>query len=140
MKAENMPYYRGPRIPVEHCPAGTSTDEVVNAEVNVIATAFMTTIVTQGNKGFTSLCNRPVQFGPLPLQDCERPIRGLYKAEFPSLAYHATHFSWAIYSFNSGHFCQQSQNKTCPFVPFWHAIPMNMVAHCSVSLCTAQQF
>jgi hypothetical protein len=27
MKAEHMPYYRGPRIPVEHCPAGTSTDD-----------------------------------------------------------------------------------------------------------------
>ena len=27
MKAENMSYYRGPHIPIEHCPSGTSTDE-----------------------------------------------------------------------------------------------------------------
>ncbi len=104
MQAKNMPYYCGPRILFEHCPAGTSTDEVVNAEVDVIATALMTTIVTQGDKSFTSLCNHPMQLGSLPLQDRKCPIRGLYNAEFPKLAYCATHFSWAIYGFNSGHF------------------------------------
>ncbi len=72
--------------------------------MDVIATALMTTIVTQGNEGFTSLCNHPMQFGSLPLQDRERPIHGLYNAEFPVLAYRATHFSWAFYGFNSGHF------------------------------------
>ena len=115
MKAKNMPYYCGPRIPVEHCPAGTSTDEVVNAEVDVIATALMTTIVTQGDEGFTSLCNRPVQFGSLPLQDRKCPIRGLYNAEFPTLAYRATHFSWAIYDFNFGHFVSTILKGNVPF-------------------------
>ena len=50
-----MPYYPGPHIPVEHCPAGTSTDETVDAEVVVIGTALMTTIVTQGDKDFTTV-------------------------------------------------------------------------------------
>jgi hypothetical protein len=115
MKAKNMPYYHGLRILVKHGPAGTSTDEVVNAEVDVIATALMTTIVTQGDKGFTSLCNHPMQFGSLPLQDCKHPISGLYNAEFPALAYRATHFSWAIYGFNSGHFVSTILKRNLPF-------------------------
>ncbi len=78
----------------------------------------MTTIVTQGDEGLTSLCNRPMQFGSLPLQDCEHPIRGLYNAEFPALAYCATHFSWAIYGFNSGHFVSTILKWNLPFCVF----------------------
>ena len=60
MKVENMLYYCGPRIPIEHCPSGTSTDE---ADVDVNANTLMTTIVTQGDIGHTSLCIRPFQVG-----------------------------------------------------------------------------
>ncbi len=140
MKAKNMLHYRGLRTPVKHCLEGTCMDEVVNVEVDVIATALTTTIVTQSDEDFTSLCNCPVQFGSLPLQDCTHSIRGLYNTEFPALAYHATHFSWAIYGFNSGHFVSTILKQKLPFVPFWHAIPTNMVAHYSVSSCTARQF
>ena len=60
MKVENMLYYCGPCIPIEHCPSGTSTDE---ADVDVNANTLMTTIVTQGDIGHTSLCIRPFQVG-----------------------------------------------------------------------------
>jgi hypothetical protein len=39
MKSTNMPYYCGPHIPVEQGLTRTSTDEMVDAEVDVISTA-----------------------------------------------------------------------------------------------------
>ena len=60
MKAENMPYYCGPHIPIEHCSSETSTDE---DNVDVHPNNLMTTIVTQGDIGHTSLCIRPFQVG-----------------------------------------------------------------------------
>jgi hypothetical protein len=70
MRAANMPYYWGPRIPSNHCPAGTSMDtmmqEVDNQaeeHVDAIASALINSIITQSDEGDTSLCNRLLQFG-----------------------------------------------------------------------------
>jgi hypothetical protein len=93
MKAKNMPYYRCLCIPVKHCPAGTSMDEVVNAEVDAIATALMTTIVTQGDEGLTNLCNCPVI-----LDHCHFRI-----ANAPSVAYttqNSPHLPFMLHTFH----------------------------------------
>jgi hypothetical protein len=76
MKAEHMPYYRGPRNPVEHCPAGTSTDDFEDTIVDNVATTLITSIITQGDMGHTSICVHPVRSGLFP--STSRPVRALY--------------------------------------------------------------
>ncbi len=66
MRDENMPYYRGPRIPVEHCPHGTSTDDSDGRGIDSTATALATHIVTSDGMGPTSLGIHPVRFGQFP--------------------------------------------------------------------------
>ena len=57
MKEEHMPYYRGPRIPADHCPPGTWMDDNVNdTHMDKVATAMILSIITQGNEGCTPLC------------------------------------------------------------------------------------
>ncbi len=60
MRDENMPYYRGPHIPVKHCPSGTSTDNPDGPAVDTVATALATSIMMADGLGSTSLCVRPV--------------------------------------------------------------------------------
>jgi len=111
MKPENMPYYRGPRIPVAHCPSGTSTDD---ADADIVATTLMTRIVTQGDLGHTSLGIHPFHVGTFDSIPAEH-ARQHYNAEFPALAYRATTFSWAVYGFNSGHFVSTITKRNLPF-------------------------
>jgi hypothetical protein len=111
-----MPYYCGPRIPADHCPEGTST--VVNgdnADANAVATNLISLIITQGIKGHTCLCNCPAEFGHFPHGMVVTPIRTLYNLEFPALAYQETHFLWAIYGFNLGHFLSTMSKWNLPF-------------------------
>jgi hypothetical protein len=115
MKAEHMPYYCGPSIPVEHCPAGTSTDNSDDTIVDNIATTLITSIITQGDTGLTSLCVHPVQFGLFSTLTSPEPIRALYNNKFPALAYWATNFLWAVYGFNSGHFLSTISKRNLPF-------------------------
>jgi hypothetical protein len=63
MKAQHMPYYRGPHIPVKHCPAGTSTDDSEDTIADNVATTLIASIITQGDMGHTSFCIYPVRFG-----------------------------------------------------------------------------
>ena len=111
MKPEHMPYYRGPRIPVKHCPSGTSTDDTT---VDIDANALLTTIVTQGDCGPTSLGIHPFHVGTFNTIPPAQTRRN-YNAEFPALAYCATMFSWAIYGFNSGHFVSTIEGRNLPF-------------------------
>ena len=113
MKAEHMPYYRGPRIPVEHCPAGTSTDDFEDTIADNVATTLIASIITQGDMGHTSICVHPVRFGLFP--STSRPVRALYNDEFPALAYRAMNYSWAVYGFNSGHFLLTISKRNLPF-------------------------
>ncbi len=121
MQAANMPYYWGPRIPSEHCPAGTSTDTMMQEvdgqaeeHVDAIASALISSIITQGDKGNTSLCNWPLQFGPLTSGNNKGSVRALYNSEFPTLAYQSMHFTWAVYGFNSGHFPSTISKQNLP--------------------------
>jgi hypothetical protein len=92
MRDENMPYYRGPRIPVEHCRSGTSTDDPNDPAVDTVATALATSIVMADGLGSMSLCVRPVQFGKFSIAESPSPIRELYNNKFPALAYRAMNF------------------------------------------------
>jgi hypothetical protein len=115
MKAEHMPYYCGLRIPVEHCPAGTSTDNLDDTIVDNIATTLITSIITQGDTGLTSLCVHPVGVGLFLTLTSPEPVRTLYNNKFSALAYRAMNFLWAVYGFNSGHFLSMISKRNLPF-------------------------
>ena len=115
MKVEHMPYHRGPHIPVEHCPLGTSTDDARDSDADIVATTLITSIITHGDTGAVSLCIYPVRFGKFQTNDLPPPIRSLYNNKFPALAYWATNFSWVVYGFNLGHFFSTISKQNLPF-------------------------
>jgi hypothetical protein len=78
----------------------------------------LTHIVTSGKMDFTSLLNCPVQFGTFSPADTPdiRPIsRVLYNSELSVMAYSASHFPWAVYGFNLGHFISTIEQRNFPF-------------------------
>ena len=107
MQPENMPYYRGPRVKYP----GNSKQTV-----NVAANSLLAMIVTQERFSPPCLANYPVQFGRFPGdQVYDTNTRALYNSEYPALAFHASRFSWAVYSFNSGHFVSMILMRNLPF-------------------------
>jgi hypothetical protein len=78
------------------------------------ANSLLTTIVTQEQSIPPCFANYPVRFGQFPL-DKDTSIRALYNSEYPALAFCASCFSWAVYSFNSGRFDTTISNRNLPF-------------------------
>jgi len=107
-----MPYYRGPPIvamPKDALqPAATS---------DAIAASTMTAIVLFGTS--TCFSNHPIKFGAFPStvpNAMEMDSRKPYNSEYPVFAFRASHFVWAIYSFNSGHFASTISKQNLPFL------------------------
>jgi hypothetical protein len=71
-------------------------------------------IVTQEWNILPCLANYPIQFGKFPSL-ANTSIRPMYNSEFPALAFQVTHFSWAMYLFNSGHFASTISKRNLPF-------------------------
>jgi hypothetical protein len=105
MQPENMPYYWGPRV---------KSPDNSRPPVNVAANSLLTMIITQERYSPPCLANYPVRFGQFPL-DQDTKIRALYNLEYPALAFRASRFSWAVYSFNSDHFASTILNCNLPF-------------------------
>jgi len=82
--------------------------------VNVAANSLLTMLVTQESNSPPCLANYPVQFGQCPM-DQDTKNRALYNSEYPVLAFHASRFSWAVYSFNSGNFASTISKQNLPF-------------------------
>jgi hypothetical protein len=80
-----------------------------------VATTLITSIITQGDMGQTSLCVHPERFSLFSPITGPEPVRALYNNEFPALAYRGMIFSWAIYGFNSGHFLLTVSKRNLPF-------------------------
>jgi hypothetical protein len=79
-----MPYYRGPRIPADHCPPGTSMDEDANdTHVDEVAMAMILSIITQGNEGCTPLCIRLAEFVFFGNTNVTTATRSLYNSDVP---------------------------------------------------------
>jgi hypothetical protein len=123
MQAANMPYYWGPRIHFEHCPAALSMDSMMQEVdtqadecVDLVATTLISSIIMQGDKGSTSLCNCPLQFGTLTSGNNKGSICALYNSKFPAIAYRSTHFTWVVVNgFNLGHFPSTISKQNLPF-------------------------
>jgi hypothetical protein len=108
---EHMPYYRGPRI------VATPKDALQPAATSdAIAASTMVAFVLLG----TSTCfyNHPIKFGAFPStvpNAMEMDSRKPYNSEYPVFAFRASHFVWAVYSFNSGHFASTISKQNLPF-------------------------
>jgi hypothetical protein len=106
MKPKNMPYYRGPRV----IPASQHDQAPEDAHCQSI----VSTVFVDNSHGLCHLSNVPVQFGdfgkaPPPAS------RPLLNDEFPCYAQQVLCFSWAVYSFQGGHFASTIQSQNLPF-------------------------
>jgi hypothetical protein len=128
MNVEHMPYYWGSCLPnLQH--SSDSHDDIVATtdaqdqapamDINYVGTLLLTSIVTSGKMGFTSLLNCPVQFGtfsPADTPDIRPILRVLYISELPVIAYSASHFPWVVYGFNLGHLVSTIEQCNFPFL------------------------
>ena len=101
MEPQNMPYYRGPRLP-----------KIVPEAVSAVAITSVPTI----NTGSQHLSNWPVSFGfSSTLPDAGLPARAFYNSDLSHTAGLLSHFDWAVYGFNSGHFVHTFRDVGLPF-------------------------
>ena len=111
-----MPYYREPRIPANHCPLGTSTEDITtDTDVDQVTTAMISSIIMQGGVGCTLLYIQLAEFGLFGDSNTKSALRSLYNLDVPALAYRASNFIWAMYGFNSGHFSSTISKRNLPF-------------------------
>ncbi len=119
MRPEHMPYYRGPRIrngdaaPPDDDNAGPSPDPADQPDSDSCtpsATVHRSTVTS------LPLSIVPVCFGTSADTCPNGSSAAKYNAEFPALAFRVTHFAWALYSFNSGHFLSSIVERNLPFI------------------------
>ena len=107
MRPENMPYYRGPRVqPVTPVEATADAHHIQD---------LLTDIVMSTSDTGSRLVNVPVRFGHVSSGSPPAQTRALLNSEFASYAFHAMHFSWAVYSFSNGHFSSTIQSHHLTF-------------------------
>jgi hypothetical protein len=105
-KPKNMPYYRRPRIMPP-----TDTDDTSYA---AHCQAIVSTIMIKNCHSLCHLSNDPIQFG-----NCGKVTppnaQLLHNDKFPCYAQQVLQFSWAVYSFQGGHFASTIQSWNLPF-------------------------
>ncbi len=106
MKPENMPYYSGPKVI-------TPNDSDTSSDANHCQTIISTVLVNNCH-GFCHLSNIPVKFGNFG-RVTPSTSQSLHNNEFPCYALQVLQFSWAVYSFQGGHFASTIQTRNFPF-------------------------
>jgi hypothetical protein len=101
MKPENMPYYRGPRI---HTPTDTGKRSDANHYHTIVSS-----VLVNNCHSLCHLSNIPVKFGNFGRVTLSTS-RSLHNDEFPCYAMQVLQFSWAVYSFQGGHFASTIQD------------------------------
>lgn len=104
VQPENMPYYRGPRI--RHNAATADAD----ADIHLVQ-------CMESDASMTYLGNVPVLHGVFPMRSsADRPqSRYLYNANISEAGWALSHFSWAVFGFNTGHFLSSILSRNMPF-------------------------
>jgi hypothetical protein len=104
---ENMPYFRGPRLPKEAAdaadfPPGVHIPMPINGKPRL---------------GFQNLSNYAVHFGTYagPRTGHAHTARPLYNSEITVAASILSKFDWAVYGFNNGHFSSTITELGMPF-------------------------
>jgi hypothetical protein len=101
MKPKNMPYYRGPRV-IQ--PNTTNTHFNTNHSQAIILM-----VMVDNCHGLYHLSNIPVKFGNFG-RVTPSTSRSLHNDKFPCYALQVLQFSWAVYSFQGGHFASTIQS------------------------------
>ena len=95
-----MPYYRGPRLP-----------KSMPDTVSRVATTLAPT-----NTGSQHLANWPISFGFSAVPSgLDLPVKSFYNSDLSTTAGLLSHFDWAVYGFNSGHFVHTIHDRGLPF-------------------------
>ncbi len=107
MLPENMPYYQGPRV-IPPSGAATPTTDVNHCQ------SLLSTIMPNNCNGLSHLSVTPVKFGDF---DTITPSDGHASTnpKFLCYAQQVLHYSWAVYSFSSGHFASTISSQSLPF-------------------------
>jgi hypothetical protein len=106
MKPKNMPYYRGSRVIQPN-----TTDTHSNANHSQ---AIVSTVMVDNCHGLCHLSNIPVKFGNFG-RVTPSTSPSLHNNKFPCYALQVLQFSWAVYSFQGGHFASTIQSQNLPF-------------------------
>ena len=107
MHAENMPGYRGPRLP-----KAMPSDEPPIIDVQAHAT--MASIFADNCNGHVFLENIPICFMPCHFVPSANAF-AFHNDNLPIAARHLSQFDWAIYGFNNGHFHSVIASTNLPF-------------------------
>jgi hypothetical protein len=108
MKPENMPYYSGPKVI-------TPNDSDTSSDANHCQTIVSMVLVNNCHgHGLCHLSNIPVKFGNFG-RVTPSTSQSLHNNEFPCYALQVLQFSWAVYSFQGGHFASTIQTRNLPF-------------------------
>lgn len=115
IKPENMPGYRQKRSSSASAPPDSPAAPSVDiAAANILSEIYLAD--SNGHGGVLS--NVPIQFGCFGVDvDLTTVYKSapLYNNDLVFAARVITHFQWAIYSFNSGHFAATSLTQALPF-------------------------
>jgi hypothetical protein len=124
----NQPYFRRPRLNMP-----CKSEQHLSVPQPSALAAITTT-------GLQHLSNWPVTFGtpaaPANTTSDVAPCY-LYNLDIMPAGSMLAHFSWAVYSFNSGHFLSTIDKHGYPLKWFWHATPSFMVVPLSASYLNA---
>jgi hypothetical protein len=100
IEPQHMPYYRGPRLP-----------KFVPDTVSCVATTLAPT-----HTGSQHLANWPISFGFSAIPSSpDLPVKSFYNSDLSTTAGLLSHFDWAVYGFNSGHFVHTICDRGLPF-------------------------
>jgi hypothetical protein len=104
---ENMPYFRGPRLPTEAA-TPTNPHNPVHASIIVNRAQMI---------GLQHLSNHAVRFGTYsePRTGHVHSTRPLYNSDVTFAASILSKFDWAVYGFNNGHFSSTITELGMPF-------------------------
>jgi hypothetical protein len=117
IKPENMPGYRSKRrTSTPSAPASTDTEP---PSIDIVAANLISDIYLSDSNGHGSvLSNIPIQFGTfendIDLASIHK-CTPLYNHDLVLAARTITHFQWAVYSFNCGHFSASCDTHSIPF-------------------------
>ena len=118
--AQNMPYYRGPRV---HVPGSAKPFEPCAPDSDALAS--VATVVEH-----PYIAHVPIQYGSFPALPHSTGVwsknnRILYNANITELGWKLSHFAWAVYGFSNGHFFSTIMEKSLPFTIAFACDPLS---------------
>ena len=131
-----MPYNRGPCVTLPTSTSASPSTPIVPTCENLHINSLLSNVMRCDNCGHTHLSNIPIRYGTFVTVPTSKLAQShqLYNNEVAAYAFDTLQFSWAVYSFSSGHFhstiestnltfaiqlaCNVTESKRCLFGKF----------------------